>query len=189
MQDPAAEPALAPVQSAALRRGYTSVLSLPTMTNEKPCGALRLYFAERETYGPEIADLLRERLAHAMAAFARSAQRDTELRNLTDSPPQHIGLWDAKGILSYVNRAAIDYHGYAVQDLIAGAAPKFSIQTTCIAWWIAGKGPAAAAGAIRIRELMPVKIFMGARCDANATIAAKDSGVPALWAKGSFHRK
>jgi formate hydrogenlyase transcriptional activator len=121
IEDLAAQPAFGPVQSAALRRGYTSVLSVPTMTNEKPCGALSLYFGERETHLPEIADLLRERLAHAMAAFARSAQRDTELRNLIDSCPQHLGLWDAHGTLFYLNRAAIDYHGYTVQDLNAGA--------------------------------------------------------------------
>jgi hypothetical protein len=68
------------------------------MTNERLCGVLSLYFSERETYQPEIADLRRERLAHAHAAFARSAQRDRELRNPADLCPQHIGRMDSENI-------------------------------------------------------------------------------------------
>lgn len=53
--DRAAQPSLAPAQTAAPRHGYISILSVPALTNEKLCGALSLYFGERETYGPTIA--------------------------------------------------------------------------------------------------------------------------------------
>jgi hypothetical protein len=78
-----------------------------------------LYFGGRETYGPQTADVLRETLAHAIAAFARLARRDSARRNLVASCPQHIDLWDGGGSLFYLKSAAIDYHGYTVQDLNA----------------------------------------------------------------------
>ena len=79
----------------------------------------RLYFGGRETYGPQTADVLRETLAHAIAAFARFARRDSARRDLVALCPQHIDLLDGGGSLLYLKSAAIDYHGYTVQDLNA----------------------------------------------------------------------
>jgi sigma-B regulation protein RsbU (phosphoserine phosphatase) len=56
----ATDPRLGPWRAEAMRRGYASSLAIPLVVDSKPFGALTIYAAETEAFGPEDVDLLTE---------------------------------------------------------------------------------------------------------------------------------
>jgi formate hydrogenlyase transcriptional activator len=132
IRDLPAHPGVGAMRFAFERCGFTSVLSTPLISEAGERAALTLYYDDPEIYGEGIAGLLKENLAHLQTVFAgrpatprsRSEELERELRNLLDVLPQHVGLTDAGGMLLHLNRAAIEYHGYTVQDFLAGAGLK-----------------------------------------------------------------
>ena len=124
-----ANPGLELIRPAVQRCGFTSVISVPLISAAGASAALTLYYDDPEIYGEGVLGLLKEQLGHLLKVFAarsptprpRPEELETELRNLLDVLPQHIGLSDAGGMLLHLNRAGTDYHGYTVEELQAGA--------------------------------------------------------------------
>jgi PAS domain S-box-containing protein len=117
-------------RSAAIQRGYTSVLSIPVMWDGWPAGALTLYYGDPDRFGEVAVRILKEQLGLAQAAFTRRArlprprseEHEAELRELLDLIPQHIMLISANMRILYVNRTELEYHGHALEDVRSGAA-------------------------------------------------------------------
>jgi len=120
----------APIRLAVLQRGYTSVLSIPVMWDGWPPGALTLYYAGPHRFGEAAARIVKEQLGLAQAAFTRRArmprprseEQEFELRELLDVIPQHINLISTNMRMLYANRAGLEYHGHALEDMLSGAA-------------------------------------------------------------------
>ncbi len=122
-------PTLAPIRSAALHRGYTSVLSIPMMWDGWPRGALTLYYGDPDRFGEAAVRILKEQLGIQQAVFRRtrpprprSEEHESELRKLLDVLPQHVVLIAANTRVVYVNRAQLEYHGYALEDVLSRTA-------------------------------------------------------------------
>jgi formate hydrogenlyase transcriptional activator len=130
IKDLCEHPTLAPIRSAALQRGYTSVLSIPVMWDDWPPGALTLYYSNPDRFGEAAVRILKEQLGLPQAVFTRRARlpgplsekHASELRELLDVVPQHILLIAANMRLLYVNRAHLEYHGQALEDVLSTAA-------------------------------------------------------------------
>jgi formate hydrogenlyase transcriptional activator len=130
IRDLAAHPGLGPTRSAFLRCGYTSVISVPLVSQDNADAALTLYYDNPEAYDEHIVSVLKEKLPHVLAVFAgrsptprpRSEELEIELRNLIDVLPLVGGLCDANGMLIYLNRRHVDYCGFSLEEHHSGAA-------------------------------------------------------------------
>jgi formate hydrogenlyase transcriptional activator len=122
-------PGLAPIRSAVLQRGYTSVLSIPVMWDGWPPGALTLYYGDPDRFGEAAVRILKEQLGLTQAVFTRRArlprprpeEQEAELREVLDVIPQHVTLITPSMRMLYVNRAELEYHGHALEDILSGA--------------------------------------------------------------------
>jgi len=81
------------IRFSALR--YTSVISVPLVSQDNADAALTLYYDNPEAYDEHIVSVLKEKLPHVLAVFAgrsptprpRSEELEIELRNLIDVLP------------------------------------------------------------------------------------------------------
>ena len=129
--DLAGYPGLGPIRPAVLRRGLTSVISVPVIAEGEAYGALTLYYDDPEQYGQGVVSLLKDRLPQIQGVFAgrpahprpRSEELEIEIRGLIDAVPLNVGLCDASGNLIYLNRPGVEYTGYTLEDHVFGGAP------------------------------------------------------------------
>src|SRR5260370_27322517 len=113
-------PTLALIRSAALQRGYTTVLSIPVMWESRPRGALTLYYGDPDRFGEAPLRFLNNHLGLPQPPFRRRARltrprsdkHEAELRELLAVVPHHILLLDADTRPLYVNRPHLKYHGH-----------------------------------------------------------------------------
>jgi PAS domain S-box-containing protein len=116
-----------PIQSAALERGYTSVISMPVNWDHRPHGALTLYYSDPDCFGQYVPDLLTEWLRTNRFEVKRKPsphfgpeQYEAELRALIDVVPQHIVLFSADIRALHYNRVALDYYGRTLEEILTG---------------------------------------------------------------------
>jgi PAS domain S-box-containing protein len=116
-----------PIQSAALERGYTSVISTPVNWDHRPRGALTLYYSDPDCFGQFVPDALTEWLrTNRFKTTWKSSppfnpeQSEAELRALIDVVPQHIALFSVDMHALYYNRVALDYHGVTLEEILSG---------------------------------------------------------------------
>ena len=114
-------PTLGPTQSAALKRGCTSVISVPVIYDGRPRGAFTLYYNDPDRFGEYVPTLWTQylRVNHfELPPFPSPEGHEAELRSLIDLVPQHICLyfWDFSSVLAY-NRAALDYDGRTFAEI------------------------------------------------------------------------
>jgi formate hydrogenlyase transcriptional activator len=128
--DLATHPGLGPIRPAVLRRGLTSVISVPVTAKDNAYGVLTLYYDDPEQYGQSVVSILKERLPHVQAVFAgrlaaprsRPEELEIELRGLIDALPLNVGLNSVSGNLIYLNRHVVEYSGYTLEDWVFGGA-------------------------------------------------------------------
>ncbi len=122
IEDLAAHPGLGPIRPALLRCGYTSVISVPVMSEDDPYAALSLYYDDPELFGQSTVDVLKEKVPQVCAVFAArplnppSGNLEDEVRGLIDALPITVGLSDGQGSLLHLNRRMIETTGYNVED-------------------------------------------------------------------------
>jgi PAS domain S-box-containing protein len=116
-----------PNQSAALERGYTSVISTPVNWDHRPRGALTLYYSDPDCFGQFVPDALTEWLrtnrfktTWKPSPHFSPEQSEAELRALIDVVPQHIALFSADLHALYYNRVALDYFGCTWEEILSG---------------------------------------------------------------------
>src|SRR5665213_3046325 len=118
-------PALAPIQSAALESGCTSVISVPVIWDDRPRGALTLYYSDPERVAQPAVDLLRDWFSYIRAVLTQwipaphlsPKGHEAELRTLLDVVPQHITLLTGDGRVLYYNRVALNYYGHTLAEM------------------------------------------------------------------------
>jgi PAS domain S-box-containing protein len=100
------------------------------MWGGSPRGALTLYYGDPDRFGEAAVRILKEQLGIQQAVFTRRArpprprseEYESELRELLDVVPQHIVLVAANTRVLYVNRAQLEYHGLALEDVLSRTA-------------------------------------------------------------------
>src|SRR6266481_9913180 len=112
-----------PIQSAALKRGCTSVISTPVVYDGRPRGAFTLYYNDPDRFGQYVPKLFTEFLKlnrFELPPFPSREAHEVELRSLIDLVPQHICLhFRDFSVLAY-NRAALDYQGRTLAEIKSG---------------------------------------------------------------------
>ncbi len=122
IEDVAAHTGLGPMWPALLRCGYTSVISVPVMSEDDPYAALTLYYDDPEMCGQSTVDVLKEKVRQVRAVFAArplnppSGSLEEEVRGLIDALPVTVGLCNGQGSLLHLNRRMIETTGYTVED-------------------------------------------------------------------------
>ncbi len=128
-------PALAPWREAAVSRGYGAMIALPLLAADNSCfGALSLYAAEPDAFGPEEVALL-DRLVSDLAFGLQNLRLRTALRDnlelthaILDQAPEAIELTDPETLrLIDVNEASCRLLGYSREERLAQTVP--DIQT------------------------------------------------------------
>ena len=116
-----------PIQPAALERGYTSVISMPVNWDQRPRGALTLYYNDPDCFGQFVPDTLTEwlrtnrfEIVRRPSAHFAPGQYEAELRALIDVVPQHIALFTADLRAFHYNRVALDYFGFTMEEILSG---------------------------------------------------------------------
>ena len=126
IKDLAANQDLGPIRPALVRCGYTSVLSVPVMSNGDSYGALTLYYNDPEEYGQDVVSVLKEKILQMQRVFGgrsanprpRSEEIEADLRGLVDALPITVGLLNTNGMLIHLNRRLVDTTGYNLEDHI-----------------------------------------------------------------------
>ena len=116
-----------PIRSAALERGYTSVISIPVNWDRRPRGALTLYYNDPDCFGQYVPDVLTEWLRTNRFEVRRKPdsslspeQYEAELRALIDIVPQHIVLFNGNLLALHFNRVALDFYGFKLEEMLSG---------------------------------------------------------------------
>src|SRR5260221_3325784 len=107
-------PTLGPTQSAALKRGCTSVISTHVVYDSRPHGAFTLYYNDPDRFGQYVPKLLTDFLKlnrFELSPFPSREAHEVELRSLIDLVPQHICLRFRDFSALAHNRAILDYYG------------------------------------------------------------------------------
>jgi PAS domain S-box-containing protein len=130
IKDIADTPSVDPIHGAALKRGYTSVLSLPLKSDGKVLGALTIYADDPGKFNERIIEVLQEwsdLVALKVMTLRSREQRDgsnavhkeleKELRLVVDTTPAlvHSGLPD--GSLDYFNQRWLEYLGLSLEHV------------------------------------------------------------------------
>ena len=115
------------IQSTTVERGYTSVISAPVNWDNRPRGAMTLYYSDPDCFGQFVPDALTEWLCtNRFKTTWKSSPRfspeqsEAELRALIDVVPQQIALFSCDLRALYYNRAALDYHGVTLEEILLG---------------------------------------------------------------------
>jgi PAS domain S-box-containing protein len=131
VQNVATEPFFAPWRAEAARRGYSSLISLPLLREERAFGALAIYAAEAEAFDEHAVGLLNDLandLAAGLAALrGRAEQRraeqvlrqsDNTMRALFNAITEPLFLMDPHGTILTANEAVAQRHGRPVEQLL-----------------------------------------------------------------------
>ncbi|HET9376678.1 MAG TPA: sigma 54-interacting transcriptional regulator [Chthoniobacterales bacterium] len=113
-------PNLTPIQSAALERGCTSVISTPVVYDGRRRGAFTLYYNDPGRFGQYVPRLWTQylRLNHfELPPFPSPEGHEAELRSLIDLIPQHVTLHFQDFSTMAQNRAALDYCGRTLAEI------------------------------------------------------------------------
>jgi PAS domain S-box-containing protein len=101
-KDIATDPKMVPWRAEALKRGYASSVAIPLLVDTGVFGALMIYAAEREAFGPEEVELLTE-LANdlafgitALRSAIERAQAEEALRTLNAELEQRVSARTAE---------------------------------------------------------------------------------------------
>ncbi len=123
----ATDPAMAPWRARAGALGYASSAAVPLRSGDAVIGALSLYAAEADAFGPQELALLEELAADlaygitTLRARAVAARTETERRRLATAVEQSddaIMITDVSPTIEYVNPAFERITGYAPADVI-----------------------------------------------------------------------
>jgi hypothetical protein len=128
-------PLVVPIRAAALKRGYTSVLSLPLKSDGKLFGALTIYADDPGKLDEPIVERLREwsdlfalRLKTLRSLQERDLKNDFDnidarqrlenrLRLIIDTTPALIHTSRPDGYLDYFNKRWVEYLGVSLDDV------------------------------------------------------------------------
>ena len=113
-------PNLTPIQSAALERGCTSVISTPVVYDGRRRGAFTLYYNDPGRFGEYVPTLWTQylRFNHLeLPPFPSPERHEAELRSLIDLIPQHVCLRFRDFSTMAENRAALDYCGRTLAEI------------------------------------------------------------------------
>jgi PAS domain S-box-containing protein len=131
----AGSPLVAPIRAAALKRGYTSVVSLPLKSDGTLLGALTIYADDPEKLAEPIVERLRQwsDLFALRVKTMRSREerdRDNDLQNtaarqrledrlrlIIDTTPALIHTSRSDGYLDYFNKPWVEYLGVSLEDV------------------------------------------------------------------------
>ncbi len=131
-------PALAPWREAAVSRGYGSAIALPLLAAESGClGALSLYAAEPDAFGPDEVALLNG-LVNDLAFGIQTLRMRTALRDnleltraIFDQAPEAIELTDPETLrLIDANQARCRLLGYSREERLAQTVPDIQAAMT-----------------------------------------------------------
>jgi len=101
-KDIATDPKMIPWRAEALKRGYASSIAIPLLIDSAVFGALMIYAAEPNAFGPEEVSLLTELasdLAYGIAALRTKAERERaeeEIRTLNAELEQRVSARTAE---------------------------------------------------------------------------------------------
>ena len=113
-------PSPTPIQSAALERGCTSVISTPVIYDGRPRGAFTLYYNDPDRFGHYIPNFWAHFLRlnrFERQSFPSPQGHEAELRSLIDLIPQHVRLYFRDFTPMVHNRAAFDYFGRTLAEI------------------------------------------------------------------------
>jgi len=128
-------PLVVPIRAAALKRGYTSVLSLPLKSDGKLFGALTIYADDPGKLDEPIVERLREwsdlfalrvktlrslqerDLKNDFDNIAARQRLENRLRLIIDTTPALIHTSRPDGYLDYFNKRWVEYLGVSLDDV------------------------------------------------------------------------
>ena len=128
-------PLVVPIRAAALKRGYTSVLSLPLKSDGTLFGALTIYADDSGKLDEPIVERLREwsdlfalrvktlrlhegrDLNNDLQKIAARQRLENQLRLIIDTTPALIHTSRPDGYLDYFNKRWVEYLGVSLDDV------------------------------------------------------------------------
>ena len=128
-------PLVVPIRAAALKRGYTSVLSLPLKSDGTLFGALTIYADDSGKLDEPIVERLREwsdlfalrvktlrlhegrDLNNDLQKIAARQRLENQLRLIIDTTPALIHTSRPDGYLDYFNKRWVEYLGVSLEDV------------------------------------------------------------------------
>ncbi len=128
-------PLVVPIRAAALKRGYTSVLSLPLKSDGTLFGALTIYADDPGKLDEPIVERLREwsdlfalrvktlrlhegrDLNNDLQKIAARQRLENQLRLIIDTTPALIHTSRPDGYLDYFNKRWVEYLGVSLDDV------------------------------------------------------------------------
>ncbi len=128
-------PLVVPIRAAALKRGYTSVLSLPLKSDGKLFGALTIYADDPGKLDEPIVERLRQwsdlfalrvktlrsheerDLNNDLQNTAARQRLENQLRLIIDTTPALIHTARPDGYLDYFNKRWVEYLGVSLEDV------------------------------------------------------------------------
>jgi PAS domain S-box-containing protein len=131
----AGSPLVAPIRAAALKRGYTSVLSLPLKSDGTLFGALTIYVGDPGKLDEPTVERLRQwsdlfalRVKTMRSREERNLNNDLQnaparqrledrLRLIIDTTPALIHTSRSDGYLDYFNKPWVEYLGVSLEDV------------------------------------------------------------------------
>jgi PAS domain S-box-containing protein len=129
----ATDPQMLPWRTEALKRGYASSISIPLTVDSNVFGAIMIYAAEPDAFGPEEVALLTELasdLAFGIGTLRTRAERaqgevalrekEQHIRLLLDSTAEAICGVDLQGNCTWVNQSAAKMLGYGDASSLLG---------------------------------------------------------------------
>lgn len=117
-------PKFVPWRKPATERGYLSAAATPLRVDGRVVGALTVYGAEPDIFGPDKVMLL-EKLATDLgmamgrrASLAALRESEERFRLLLDCSPEAIFGVDARGMCTFVNPACLTMLGYTQAEML-----------------------------------------------------------------------
>ena len=124
--------------AAMLEAGVESMVVFPLHRGGRVVGSLHLYAAEKNWFDQELVDLVTELAANisfALDNFEREAARQSaekalreserRFRDIADAAGEFVWENDLEGRFTYVSPRAVDYTGYAAEELVGRTAIEF----------------------------------------------------------------
>jgi PAS domain S-box-containing protein len=110
-------PLVLPIRAAALKRGYTSVLSLPLKSDGQLFGALTIYVDDPGKLDERIIERLREWSDLFALRVKTLRSHEERVRLMIDTTPALIHTSRPDGYLDYFNKRWLEYLGVSLDDV------------------------------------------------------------------------